>query len=261
MKYFVIFIIFSIIAFNGCRQRNQATQENTDVPFLDLPEAGINEVINQAFLREIDITSPRMNGPDIILLQERLLELGFAELGEADGYYGPKTAGEIYFIKSALGFTDYIVFSQDEEHYAGTDLDFRPADYQLVNKELWDIIFNPEYTAMLSDIGLIRLFNNDPLVWEPEENPKVSELTETALPYIEPDWVPSWGLGVGSKVQKEYFYDAGTKKISVTETIESGWEYVTTIRDFAFQNGQRIRQSIFLESSPYITVKFSLHDS
>ena len=215
-------------------------------------------VFAQSFTRDINVTSPRMNGTDVRFLQERLLELGFTGVGDADGYYGPMTAGEIYFIKAALGFMEYIIFGPDEDQYAGTELDARPADYQTVDNQLWDIIFNSVSAAMLRNISLIRLFDSDPLVWEPEKNPRVTEFKETRLPYIEPDWVPSWGQGIGSKVQKEYYYNAGTNRISVIETVESGWEYVTTDRDFTFQNGMQIGQTTYLESSPFITVRFSL---
>ena len=288
MKIKILFfcLISSLLILN-CRARNNqelqdsspaqgalgvGVEENTAIPEInttqefsllpsdrDLTETVI-DTVNQAFLREISVTSPRMNGPDVKFLQERLLELGFTGVGEADGFYGPMTAGEIYFIKAALGFMEYIIFGSDEEeaYYAGTDFDFRSADYQAVNKELWDIIFDPQYNAMLRNISLIRFFDSDPLVWEPEKNSKVTQFKETQLPYTEPDWVPSWGLGTGSKVQKEYNYNAGTNRIVITETVESGWEYVTTDRDFTFQNGLRIRQSTYLESSPNITVRFSV---
>ena len=212
----------------------------------------------QSFTREINVTRPRMNGPDVKSMQERLLELGFANVGEADGYYGPMTAGEIYFIKAALGLMEYIAFGSDEEEAYYSEIDLRSADYQTVNREIWNIIFSPGSAAMLRNLSLIRLFDSDPLVWEPEKNSRVTQFRETRLPYIEPDWVPSWGAGTGSKVQKEYNYTLGTNRISVIETIESGWEYVMTERDFTFQNGSKIRQTTYLESSPFITVRFSV---
>ena len=219
----------------------------------------IVDVSGQSSFKEINITRPRTHGPEIKNLQERLVELGFIRVGEIDGYYGPRTGEEIYYIKAALGFVDYIIYGSDEDHYAGNDeYDLRPKDYPIVNKELWDIIFDPGKTMFLQSVSIISLFDKDPLVWEPEENPKVTEFKEKPLPYVEPDWVPSWGLGMGKKVQNEYYYSIGTSKIFITETIESGWEYVTTVRDFTFQNGLRIRQSIFLESGPGITVKFTL---
>ena len=270
MKIFLgLFLIFSIVLLNGCGQREKTVNENRtkiestineniDTSDKNLTETIIVDISRQSSFREINVTSPRMHSPEIKKLQERLVDLGFINIGEIDGYYGPKTAEEIYFIKATLGFVDYITFGLDEEQYAGTDLDERPGDYQVVNKELWNIIFDPEITVFLKNISFVRLFNNDQLVWEPENNPKVTEFNEISLPYIEPDWVPSWGLGVGRKVQKEYYYEIGTNKIFIIEIVEYGWEYVTTVLDFTFQNGQQIRQSIFLESHPALVVRFSL---
>jgi hypothetical protein len=153
---FFVFIL-SVVVFNGCRQRNNTVNENitkTENPIIenintsdkDFAEIGVVDVSGLSSFREINITSPRMHGPDIRSLQERLVEIGFIGIGEIDGYYGPKTAEEIYFIKSALGFVDYFILGSDEEHYVGTDLDYRPEDYPVVNKELWDIIFDHEKT-------------------------------------------------------------------------------------------------------------------
>ena len=269
MKIFVVlFLIFSVILFNGCSRKKIVTEnttetentinENINASNKNFTETSIDDISDRSPFKEINVTSPRTHGPEIKRLQERLVELGFIGIGEVDGYYGPKTAEEIYFVKAALGFVDYITFGSNEEHYAGTDLDERPDDYQVVNKELWDIIFNPGKAVFLGNISFIRHFNNDSLVWKPENNPKVTELIETPLPYIAPDWVPSWGLEGGRKVQKEYYYENGKNKIFIIEIIESGWEYVTTVRDFTFQNGLQIRQSIFLESHPALVVRFSL---
>ena len=48
-------------------------------------------------------SNPRMNGPDVLALQKRLLELQFYELGEADGYYGPMTEAVIKKIQDHRG--------------------------------------------------------------------------------------------------------------------------------------------------------------
>ena len=257
-SFLIAAVTIAVLAACSPRNTQNALTPEIDSSDMEVTETIVN-VIPQSFIREISVTSPRMNGPDIQVLQERLLELGFTNIGQADGFYGPMTAGEIYFIKAALGFMEYISFGSEEEEAYYVDMDIRPQDYQTVNNELWDIIFSPVSTTMLRNISLIRLLDNDPLVWEPERNPRVTEYKETELPYIEPDWVPSWGQGIGSKVQKEYNYNAGTNRIFIIETVESGWEYVTTDRDFTFQNGMQIRQTTYLESSPFITVRFSMH--
>lgn len=41
--------------------------------------------------RTLGLTSPYMSGDDILLLQQRLLTLGYSEIGVADGTFGPKT--------------------------------------------------------------------------------------------------------------------------------------------------------------------------
>ena len=56
------------------------------------------------FTRIIELTNPRMNGPDVLALQEKLLSLGFSEIGTADGYYGPMTEGVIKNIQTSSHF-------------------------------------------------------------------------------------------------------------------------------------------------------------
>ena len=234
-KTFAFFILlFSVVVFNGYATEKNRTANDADVS-------------GQSF-REIYVARPRIHGPEIKRLQERLVELGFAGVGEADGFYGPRTAEEIYFIKAALGFVD---------HYIPED-DWRPDDYSVVNDELWGIIFDPENTVFLNSISRIRFFNNDPLIHEPANNPNVTEFKETRLPFVEPDWVPPWGSGSGGKVQREYCYGVGTNRISITETIETVFVTSTTVRDFTFPNGLQIRQSVHSADSPITEVRFSI---
>jgi len=47
-------------------------------------------VFGQNFSRVLELNARRMNGPDVEALQKRLLYLGFAGVGEADGYTGLK---------------------------------------------------------------------------------------------------------------------------------------------------------------------------
>ena len=42
-------------------------------------------VYSQDFSRTIELKNPRMNGQDVLRLQNRLLALGFSGIGEADG--------------------------------------------------------------------------------------------------------------------------------------------------------------------------------
>ncbi len=42
-------------------------------------------------VKNLYLTSPRMSGDDVLTLQNQLLALGYAEVGEADGIFGPNT--------------------------------------------------------------------------------------------------------------------------------------------------------------------------
>lgn len=44
-----------------------------------------------AFQRPLSLASPRLEGKDVLLLQQRLLALGYTEVGFADGVFGPLT--------------------------------------------------------------------------------------------------------------------------------------------------------------------------
>jgi len=251
MQYKTIFVIFvllfSIVLFNGCTQRNTIANESTVAQDEDLTECDIVDLTIQSLIK-FYLTNPIMHNAEIKELQERLVELGFINVGEIDGYYGHRTAGEIFFIKAALNFVDYYV----------PELDWRPEGYSVIDEELWGIIFDPEKATLLNSISQIRLFNNDPLRHEPENNPNVTEFKEIQLPFTYPDWVPPWGMGDGRKIQREYYYNIGTNRISIIETIETAFVVSTTVRDFSFQNGLQIRQSIVMADDPITTVRFSI---
>jgi len=84
-----------------------------------------------AFTRIIEVRSPRMNGQDIIFLQNRLLSLGFSGIGSADGLYGPLTEGVVKRIQSFLG---------------------RESNGK-VDRILWDYIFDSRNTTSLQSIN------------------------------------------------------------------------------------------------------------
>lgn len=44
-----------------------------------------------AFYRNLMLKTPYMNGKDVLRMQERLVELGYTEVGTPDGVFGPKT--------------------------------------------------------------------------------------------------------------------------------------------------------------------------
>jgi peptidoglycan hydrolase-like protein with peptidoglycan-binding domain len=63
-------------------------------------------VFSQSFTRVLEVRSARMNGPDVSSLQVRLLSLGFSQVGEADGYYGPMTENAVKNIQRFAGFEE-----------------------------------------------------------------------------------------------------------------------------------------------------------
>jgi peptidoglycan hydrolase-like protein with peptidoglycan-binding domain len=94
--------------------------------------------LTQNVFTQLEMKNPRMNGPEVLALQNRLLELQFYELGEADGYYGPMTESVIKKIQDYRGL---------------------PAT-GIVDKELWDFIFDDYKILFLSDI---QTYNRDNL--------------------------------------------------------------------------------------------------
>jgi hypothetical protein len=107
-------------------------------------------LFSQTFSRVLELTNPRMNGNDIIILQERLLSLGFTELGIADGYYGPNTVRVISIIQKFSGFNSVSTRSDVNEDNAQNGK---------VDRLLWDYIFNNRNTNLLIKIGEISKYN------------------------------------------------------------------------------------------------------
>lgn len=53
--------------------------------------------------RNLYLTTPRMEGDDVLVLQQRLLFLGYTGVGEADGFFGPKTDEAVRLFQSQNG--------------------------------------------------------------------------------------------------------------------------------------------------------------
>jgi hypothetical protein len=75
--------------------------------------------------RELKLTQSRMNGDDVLQLQQKLLSMHFGEVGEADGWYGPMTE------KAVRRFQLYFGFASDG----------------VVRESMWTALLSP------SDIG------------------------------------------------------------------------------------------------------------
>lgn len=57
------------------------------------------------FSRELKLSEPRMHGNDVLDVQNRLLSLGFTEIGEADGWFGPKAEVAVKKYQDYVGST------------------------------------------------------------------------------------------------------------------------------------------------------------
>jgi len=122
---FLIIISFTIISCN-----NKKIQNNKDNVLVEPSEVEINSSL-------FELKNPPMNNQDILNLQERLLSLGFSEIGNADGYYGQLTAEVIKTIQYFSGF---------EQN-------------KIVDKKLWNFIFNESNNTILKNINIVSKYN------------------------------------------------------------------------------------------------------
>jgi peptidoglycan hydrolase-like protein with peptidoglycan-binding domain len=63
----------------------------TPIPSLTPTSAATPTPTKPSFERTLRLSSPRMTGDDVKNLQQRLVDLGFTEVGMVDGSFGPKT--------------------------------------------------------------------------------------------------------------------------------------------------------------------------
>jgi peptidoglycan hydrolase-like protein with peptidoglycan-binding domain len=193
------------------RQENEeiASKTNSGEPDNTAPDGGFTQI----GFTQIAVKNPRMNGPDVLALQKRLLELQFYESGEADGYYGPMTEGVIKKIQDYCGLP-----------VTG-----------IVDKELWDFIFDDYKTLFLSDI---QTYNRDNLARS--ENLGV-------------------GIYGGGDYEDEIFvyYTAKDKQIKIIESLDGKLMYsIRMTCYFINENDCRLEFSLygfdqFLEDSGY----------
>jgi hypothetical protein len=105
----------------------------------------------QRFTREIKLGA---NGADVKALQQRLLSLGFSQIGPADGAYGPRTEKAIREIKNFLNF-DY-KYEKDKGSYAWS-VHSIGCDGK-VTKNLWDMLFDDDYADLLEIISFVSAY-------------------------------------------------------------------------------------------------------
>jgi hypothetical protein len=92
---------FESVYINGGKRAGTYTRPNNESETWTSPN-----VFRENFSRVLELNTKRMNGPDVEALQKRLLYLGFSGVGEADGYYGPKTEEIIKTIQKFAGFDE-----------------------------------------------------------------------------------------------------------------------------------------------------------
>ena len=134
-----IFVITACII--GCSgKKTEPHQENGEIASNPNSEEDENPASDGGFT-ELALKKPPMNGPEVLALQRRLLELQFYEIGEADGYYGAMTEGVIKKI-------------QDKRGLPVTGI---------VDKEFWDFIFDDHATFIFLSVSGVQTYNRDNL--------------------------------------------------------------------------------------------------
>lgn len=68
--------------------------------------ASINSTFSQTYKGSLKLSSPRTNGPEVLAVQQRLLDLGFSKVGDADGWFGPLTKDEVSNFQRFYGFNE-----------------------------------------------------------------------------------------------------------------------------------------------------------
>ncbi len=79
-------------------------------------------LLSQGLDRDLKLVKPMMNGEDVVKVQTQLLQLGFIDVGTADGWFGPKTQ------KSVKNFQKFLGYEQSG----------------IVDKEIWNALFAPD---------------------------------------------------------------------------------------------------------------------
>lgn len=88
--------------------------------FQQMNELDVNGIVNEATRntlsgedaisrpheRNLYVVTPRLDGADVIAVQQRLVDLGYVEVGEVDGYYGPKTESAVLRFQKMNGLSE-----------------------------------------------------------------------------------------------------------------------------------------------------------
>ncbi|MDR0442758.1 MAG: peptidoglycan-binding protein [Treponema sp.] len=142
-SFLTVLAIFGIVfGFSACKNKRSGLETEkftgeTENIFITENVQEDDDDIDVLF----ELKNPRMNGQDILNLQNRLLSLGFSEIGSADGYYGPLAEGVIKNIQTFSGFR---------------------ANGK-VNKKLWGFLFSNINTEFLQNMSNVLTHNPDKL--------------------------------------------------------------------------------------------------
>jgi peptidoglycan hydrolase-like protein with peptidoglycan-binding domain len=64
------------------------------------------EALPRPFERELYVTDPRISGNDVIAVQQKLVNLGYTEVGKVKGYFGPMTKSAVSLFQRANQLTE-----------------------------------------------------------------------------------------------------------------------------------------------------------
>ena len=135
MKRMLVILLFvQLCALSACTKKNMILDTQKKSAFETAETAG--------FFRIIELQTNRMNGPDVGQLQANLIQCGFYEIGEIDGYYGPATESAIKKIQYHL----------------------RLEQNGKVDKPLWDFMF------VKSNSGILKRISDGIIVYPEAEN-------------------------------------------------------------------------------------------
>ena len=146
LKNIMLILIICIIILSCKNKENKIATQNKEVIVIGHEDVDnsvnseIEKIIEQEEVENIvlfELRNPPMFGQDIINLQNRLLSLGFFEIGDIDGYYGQLTSKVIKTIQYYSGF------EQNE----------------IVDKKLYDFLLNESNNIILKNISTISRYN------------------------------------------------------------------------------------------------------
>lgn len=100
--------------------------------------------------RTLEVTRPRMNGEDVKMVQTKLVELGFTEVGEIDGYYGPKSEAAVMELKGLTGIPaqGYFDIVYDFLETPDSDLLYKAIKTYNQNKNEKNCVSKEEYSEI-----------------------------------------------------------------------------------------------------------------